>query len=408
MTPFSSTPRNTQSDANQQSAFNPYIRHEEPLTHVANRASIYGPVDTWLITRYDDAVALFKDARFVKDRRKIDQAPAEQSAYVQPSTEPRHMLNTDPPDHTRLRGLTSKAFTPRMIEQLRPRIQEMTDELIDAVEKKGKMDVYADFALPLPSMVISEMLGVPQADRSQVYEWIQTTFVIKPESDSGQAEGNRLKAAEDFYRYLVDLLASKRAHPGDDLISGLLQARDHGNALSEEELISTIRLLIIAAHDTTVNLISNGTLALLEHPDQLHRLQRDPSLIVSAVEELLRYVSPLKLSTERWANEDVVLHDQLIQKGDLVVISLISTNTEEAHFAHPEELDLARQVNKHLAFGKGIHMCLGAPLARLEGQIAFETLLRRLPNLHLAVDPAQLEWELRPIIIGLAALPVTF
>ena len=187
----------------------------------------------------------------------------------------------------------------------------------------------------------------------------------------------------------MDLLASKRAHPGD-------------------ELISTIRLLIIAAHDTTVNLISNGTLALLEHPDQLHRLQRDPSLIVSAVEELLRYVSPLKLSTERWANEDVVLHDQLIQKGDLVVISLISTNTEKAHFAHPEELDLARQVNKHLAFGKGIHMCLGAPLARLEGQIAFETLLRRLPNLHLAVDPAQLEWELRPIIIGLAALPVTF
>ncbi len=212
----------------------------------------------------------------------------------------------------------------------------------------------------------------------------------------------------EFIQYIKTLLDKKRAHPGNDLTSNLVQVEENGDALSENELISMTFLLIVAGHETTVNLIGNGTLALLQHPDQMQLLQHDPTLIPTAVEELLRFTAPVNLSDERWANEDIPMHGKVIHKGDMVYASLAGANTDPQQFHHPDTLDITRQENQHLAFGKGIHYCLGAPLARLEGQIAFGTLIQRLPNLRLASDPAQLLWNNNPMLRGLKSLPVTF
>lgn len=396
------------------SAFYARLRQQGPLTRLPD--FLGNGSDGWLVTHYDDVIALLKDPRFIKDMRKYARQQTglpgsgatvvadSQSSLVERFAWRRDMLTSDPPDHTRLRHLASKAFTPRMIEQLRPRIQQITDELLDAVESKGEMDLIAEFAFPLPITVISEMLGIPQADRHLFRAWTQEIL-----NSTGQADSTAIIAAEgDFIQYLKDLLVSKRAQPGNDLVSEMLQVKEQGDELSEDELISTIWLLIVAGHETTVNLIGNGTLTLLQHPDQLDLLRRDSSLIVAAVEELLRYTGPVSLSSLRWADEDIVMHNQLIHKGDLVLVSLISANTDPQQFTDPDVLDLTRQINKHLAFGKGIHVCLGAPLARLEGQIAFETLLRRLPNLQLVGNPEQLGWNLSLILRGLTGLPVTF
>ena len=292
-----------------------------------------------------------------------------------------------------------------MIEQLRPRIQQITNELLDAVHERGEMDLINDFAYPLPITVISEMLGIPVKDRQQFRTWTQ---VLVNTGEQNQQESLKTSEIGEFLRYIKSLLDEKRAHPGSDLTSDLVQVEENGDALSENELISMIFLLIVAGHETTVNLIGNGTLALLQHPDQVQLLQHDPSLIPSAVEELLRYTAPVNLSDERWASEDISIHGKVIRKGEMVYASLIGANTDPRQFQHPEELDVARQENQHLAFGKGIHYCLGAPLARLEGQIAFATLLQRLPNLRLASDPAQLTWNNNFMLRGLRSLPVTF
>ncbi len=392
-------------------AFYAHLRKLGPLTRIVDS---FGSGDAWIVTHYDDVVAVLKDPRFVKDTRKYTRSQAGQSDSAEAADSQtsraerfawrRDMLTTDPPDHTRLRQLVSKAFTPRMIEQLRPRIQQIADALIDAVEARGEMDLIADFALPLPITVISEMLGIPEADRHQFRTWTQVLI----NSSVGADQAASIAAEEAFLQYLKDLVASKRAKVGDDLISDMLQVEEQGDALSEYELISTIWLLIIAGHETTVNLIGNGMLALLEHPDQLHLLQHDPSLIVSAVEELLRYTAPLNFSTVRWAGEDVPIGDKVIHKGEPVFISFSAANIDSQQFHHPEVLDITRQENQHLAFGKGIHSCLGTSLARLEGQIAFGTLLRRLPDLRLACSPEQLTWTPSFQFHELTSLPVTF
>jgi cytochrome P450 PksS len=316
----------------------------------------------------------------------------------------RDMLSVDPPDHTRLRSLVSKAFTPRMIEQLRPRIQQVADELLDAVQAQGRMDLIADFAFPLPITVISEMLGIPTADRLRFRSWSQTivTGTAGPEPEKAYA------VLEEFVQYIKTLLAEKREHPGSDLVSSLVQVEDRGDALSEAELISTIFLLIVAGHETTVNLIGNGMLTLFLHPEQLRQLQQNPALLPSAIEELLRYTAPVSLSSPRWASEDIPMHGEVIHKGEMVFVSLIGADTDSQQFTDPAILDIARQENQHVAFGKGIHFCLGAPLARLEGQIAIGTLLQRLPSLRLASEPARLTWTHSPILRGLTSLPVTF
>lgn len=370
--------------------FYAHQRATEPLFYVPG-------LDAWVLTNYEDALWLLKDPRFTKDHRKLAQAE-EHGQETEISL--RTLLMVDPPDHTRLRSLVSKAFTPRMIEQLRPRIQQITDELLDAVEEQGTMDLIPAFAYPLPITVISEMLGIPARDRQQFRRLTQAIVDM--------SEDRWTNVIQEFFGYIQALLVEKRAHPDQDLISGLIQAEENGDQLNENELLSMIFLLIVAGHETTANLLGNGTLALLQHPEQLQQLQRDPLLIPQAVEELLRYTAPVSLSDERWATEDISLHGKLIRKGDMVVAALVAANADPQHCPGGAELDITRQSQQHLAFGKGIHFCLGAPLARLEGQIAFSTLLRRLPNLRLTSDPAQLTWNANPMLRGLKSLPVAF
>lgn len=382
------------------------IRAQEPLAYL-----MVNGMGFWVATTYEDAVAILKDPRFIKDRQKLmspeetQQSAEARSSHYEPLAWRRDMLMVDPPDHTRLRRLVSKAFTPRMIEQLHPRIQQITDELLEAFAGRGTVDLIANFAFPLPIMVISEMLGIPSADRQQFRAWIQT--IAKAAIDPGQA-AKGIAAEEAFLHYIQMLIAQKRDHPTQDLISGLVQAEEQGDTLSEEELISTIFLLIVAGHETTVNLLGNGVLALLEHPDQLDRLRAEPALISSTIEELLRYTPPV-MNSILWASEDIPMHGKVIRKGEVVQACLVAANMDAQQFADPHQLDITRQENQHLAFGKGIHYCLGAPLARLEGHIAISTLLRRLPHLRLACEPEQLVWNMTPANHrGLASLPVLF
>jgi cytochrome P450 PksS len=389
-------------------AFFTRLREQGPLIRLT---APFGGGESWIVTNYEDTVAVLKDPRFIKDVQKISPAQAGQDAAGESAsathrflTWRRDMLTVDPPDHTRLRSLTSKAFTPRMIEQLRPRIQEIANELLDTVQAQGQMNLITDFAFPLPITVISEMLGIPTADRPQFRTWSQAlvTAPLDPELAAKNA------VLETFIQYIKTFLADKRIHPGLDLPSSMIQAEEHGDVLSETELISTVFLLIVAGHETTVNLIGNAVLALLLHPDQMNLLRADPSLLPSAIEELLRYTAPVSMSSPRWACEDISMHGEVIHKGELVFVSLVGANTDPRQFSDPTVLDILRQENQHVAFGKGIHFCLGAPLARLEGQIAIGTLLQRLPNLRLASQSEQLTWTPTPILRGLTSLPVTF
>lgn len=382
---------------------------QEPLYRLDD---FFGRGAAWVAFRHEDVVAILKDPRFVQDIRKFSPTEDQQEAvsenasmnkFVEWSKRMPNMLSVDPPDHTRLRRLASKAFTPHTIEGLRPRIQRIADELLDAVQERGSMDLIADFAYPLPMTVISEMLGIPAADRDQFREWTRELLIASLNPSQADTVGEVL---DKFVEYIKGLLADKRANPGDDITTGLVQAHDEGDQLSENELISTIWLLIIAGHETTVNLIGNGTLALLQHPEQMRLLRSDPSLLPSAVEELLRYAGPVIIGS-RFAGEDLTMHGKNIRKGEMIVVSLAAANLDPHQFSNPEVLDISREENEHLALGKGIHLCLGAPLARLEGQIAFGTLLRRLPNLRLAVAPEQLTYN--PITLrSLVSLPVLF
>ncbi|QBD76841.1 cytochrome P450 [Ktedonosporobacter rubrisoli] len=379
---------------------------KEPLVRIEGVPEI-GFV--WLAADYEDVIAILRDPRFVKDRLKFMPPQSGQDAAADDGTPNvmmwwRNMLTVDPPDHTRLRGLVSKAFTPRMIEQLRPQIQHITDELLDKVQPQGKMDLIADFAYPLPMTVISDMLGIPVSDRQQFRDWSRTLMSM---TTTQQGAAPELAAiVEVFVKYIQDLLEARREHPGTDLTSALIQAHDQGDSLSETELISTIWLLILAGHETTVSLIGNGMLSLFQHPEQLDMLRKDPTKLPAAIEELLRYAGPIQF-VERLANEDVKLHNQVIHRGEMVLLSLSMANLDPHQFSGPESLNITREENKQLAFGKGIHACLGAPLARLEGQIAIGTLLKRLPGIRLAIEPEQAVWAPSQFR-GLASLPVTF
>lgn len=374
-------------------AFYAQLRATEPLVYVEG-------MRTWLLTTYEDALWLLKEPRLTKDMRKVARMEGSDGQIKEEMAQMPNMLTVDPPDHTRLRSLVSKSFTPRMIEQLRPRIQQIADELIDAVQDQGSMDLISAFAYPLPITVISEMLGIPATDRQRFRIWTQAII--------NGLEESQMETLQAFFEYIHTLLDMKRVHPGNDLTSSLIQVEEHGDQLCENELVSMIFLLIVAGHETTVNLLGDGTLALLQHPDQLELLRNEPALLPTAVEELLRYTSPVSLSDERWASEDIELHGKVIRKGEKVHAALISANDDPEHFSEKTTLDITRKENQHLAFGKGIHYCLGAPLARLEGQIAFGTLLRRLPGLRLDCDPAQLRWSMNAMLRGLQSLPVTF
>jgi cytochrome P450 PksS len=362
----------------------------------------------WLVTRYDDVAAVLKDERFAKDRlNALTPGQMARQPWLPGVFKPlmRNMLDLDPPDHTRLRGLVQKAFTPRLIEQMRPRIQTLTDSLFDAVGAQGRMDLIRDYALPVPTTVIAEMLGVPVEDRHKFHRWSRALMLA---SSTSWGVLKAIPSVWFFLRYIRKLLAARRASPRDDLVSALVQVEEAGQHLSEDELLAMVVLLLIAGHETTVNLIGNGTLALLEHPDQMEKLRSDPALIRPAVEELLRYHSPVEMATERYAREDVPIAGITIPRGGFVFAVIASANRDERQFAHPDILDITREPNRHLAFGQGIHFCLGATLARLEGQIAINTLLRRAAGLQLAVPPGELRWRRGLVLRGLESLPVTF
>ncbi|MED2490559.1 cytochrome P450 [Bacillus thuringiensis] len=372
----------------------------------------YGMGGTWVALHYDDVITILKDSRFIKDLRKFTPLHDKQHPILENPVASKlfdwlmnmpNMLTVDPPDHTRLRRLVSKAFTPRMIEDLRPRIQQIADELLVAVQEQGKMEIISDFAYPLPIIVISEMLGIPTTDRSQFREWTKVLMNASVYPSEGAAVTTTL---EKFIQYIEALLNEKRLNPDADLISELVQTKEQEDKLSNNELLSTIWLLIIAGHETTVNLISNGVLALLQHPEQMNLLRENPSLISSAVDELLRYSGPV-MFISRLASEDMTIHGKIIRKGDLVLLSLTAANIDPQKFTYPEILNISREENNYLAFGAGIHHCLGAPLARLEGQIALGTLLQRLPNLRLAIKPDQLNYN-HSKIRSLVNLPVFF
>jgi cytochrome P450 len=385
-------------------AFYARLRKTAPV----QRATLRDGQTVWLVTGFADVEAAFTDPRLVKDprnARSVDELArlptlTETTRYIRS-----HLLYRDPPDHTRLRRLVSKAFTPRMVEQLRPRIQAIADALLDAVAGRGEMDLIKDYAFPLPITVIAEMLGIPAADRDQFRDWSDALLTGTPPLPPPPAA---LAAAEGLRRYFEARFEERRRAPAEDLITGLLQAEEAGDKLSREELHGMVYLLLIAGYETTANLIGNGTLALLQHPDQLARLRNDPMLLPSAVDELLRFCAPVATSTIRYAADNVTLGGKVIPKGDIVLVVVMAANRDPDRFPSPDALDITRADNKHLGFGHGNHYCLGAPLARLEGEIALGTLLRRMPGLRLSVAPEALTWRPNFIVRGLVKLPVAF
>jgi cytochrome P450 len=317
------------------------------------------------------------------------------------------MLLLDPPDHTRLRSLVHKAFTPRMVAQLRPSIQQLTDELLDVAaetaRREGAVDLMAAFAYPLPVAVICALLGVPQEDYVQFHGWSDAIARTLDLNDDPAIYDRGAVAARTLTDYLDGLLSARRLKPQNDLISALVGLELEGDKLTKEELFGTCALLLIAGHETTVNLIGNGTLALLSHPDQWQLLQAEPELAPAAVEELLRYDSPVQMTT-RIAHETFEHRGHTIRRGQEVAFLLGAANRDPDRFPNPDRLDITRSDNRHLSFGGGIHYCLGAPLARLEGEIAFNTLARRFPSLHRA--STKVTHRDNFLLRGLTALPV--
>ena len=380
------------------------LREQDPVHH--------SPLGFYVLTRYEDCANILRDPRssndFTNSEAAVEEAAKQGLDLRELAAEgARPFLFMDPPDHTRLRGLVSKAFTPRVVEELRPRAQQVVDRLLDAAVARGEFDVIADLAYPLPVTIISEMLGVPAEDHEVFQGWsremarsLDPDFVLPPD-----VLERRERASEEFAEYFRALIAKRRGDLRDDLVSALIAVEDGGETLSENELLSTCILLLIAGHETTVNLIGNGMLALLRHPDQMALLRSDPALIKTAVEELLRFDPPVQL-TGRTAKEDIPLSEGVLPKGQQAILLLGAANRDPRQFVDPDRLDITRAENRHLAFGMGIHFCLGAPLARIEGQIAIGEMARRLGSAELAVaEPAYKE---NVTLRGLASLPVRF
>ncbi len=369
----------------------------------------------WVVARHQDCLAMLRDKRVSSDSLNVDtgrmpegfRTPiAEDDPVAQAMIEMRPFLFRDPPDHTRLRGLVSKAFTPKVVESLRERTQLMVDELLDEAFEANQVDLLEAFAYPLPVRVICDLLGVPVEDHDRFKEWsnalargLDPDFLLAKEVIDARGE-----AVLQFSQYFFELLADRKKHPGEDLLSRLVAAEDGGTTLSEAEMLSTCILLLVAGHETTVNLISGGTLALLSHPDQLHRFRTDPEVGRSAVEEMLRYVSPVQL-TGRALTEDCEFGGVEFAAGDFAMLLLASGNRDPDQFEDPDRFDVARTPNNHLGFGFGIHHCLGAPLARMETQVALTSLVKRAPGLALAVD--QVSYKSNVVLRGMEALPVS-
>jgi cytochrome P450 len=409
-------------DTSVSAAFNPFepgffadpyrqyadLRAHDPVHH--------SPLQVFVITRYDDVVRVLRDPSLSVDVdnalptvRMLQAVELYGDAVRQP---PRTILNLDPPDHTRLRRLVSKAFTPRSVEQLRPRIVELVDDLLDALAAAtsdtadGVVDVVQHVAFPLPFAVISEMLGMPEADRDQLRTWSHTlTKTLDPVLDPADVQAV-IAAGDGMAAHIADAVAWKRSHPADDLLTRLIQAEDEGDTLTEQELLDQVTLLFVAGHETTVNLIGNGLWHLLRHPAQLADLHADPGLEANAVDELLRYDSPVQFS-RRIPVVDLEVGGTTVPAGTFVLTGLGAANRDPAHFGPTaDELDLRRpDARDHVAFGSGVHHCLGASLARLEAAITLGRIVRRFPAIAPATDEA--DWNGRVVLRGLESLLVT-
>lgn len=385
-----------------------WLRAHSPV----HRTTLPSGVEAWLVTRYADARQALADTRLSKNPAHHAESahakgktgiPGERKAELMT-----HLLNIDPPDHTRLRRLVSKAFTPRRIAEFAPRVQELTDRLIDGFAAKGEADLIHEFAFPLPIYAICDLLGVPEEDQDDFRDW--AGMMIR---HGGGPRGGVARSVKKMRGYLLELIHRKRENPGDDLISGLIRASDHGEHLTENEAAAMAFILLFAGFETTVNLIGNGVHTLLRHPAERERLQRslaagETELLATGVEELLRFDGPVELATWRYATEELAIGGQRVRAGDPVLVVLAAADRDPERFGGPDTLDLSRSDNQHLGYGHGIHYCLGAPLARLEGQSALATLLKRLPDLRLAGDPADLRWRGGLIMRGLRTLPVEF
>ena len=383
------------------------LRGEAPVA----RVRIQG-VQAWLVTRYEDIRDGLSDPRLSNDPMLADEATRAVPWVGASVATARHMLRVDPPDHTRMRGLVARAFTPRRIERMRPRIQAIADELIDAIAPRGRADLVAEFALPLPLTVISELLGIPREERAVFVGWANVFFGVE------EGDAARIVEARQWINRYLEALIEHRMHShatrGVDaeqgtLLDGLIAARDAGDRLTSDELIAMGFLLLVAGYETTVHLIGNGLASLLPQRDQYETLCRDPSLIRSAIEEFLRHEAPVKIAPfVRVATTPVELGGVTILPGQPVLFALAAGNRDPAQFLDPDRLDITRAERAHLAFGHGVHFCLGAPLARLEAEIAFTTLLARCPDLALAVASDALAWRTSRVVRGLKRLPVTF
>ncbi len=379
------------------------MREEDP---VYRSIQPWSDNPAWFLTRYEDCVNMLKDSRFGKQVRQ--RLPKEILTERFPPLLPdnqwssinRHMLNLDPPDHTRLRTLVHKAFTPRMVNNMKPRIKEIAQNLLDDMADKSEADLISDFAFPLPMTVIAEMLGIPVSDQGKFHRWTQEILYANEETTNA--------AIIEFVAYMHNMLDRYHKEPEENILSALVQAEESGDRMNHTELLSMIFLLLVAGHETTVNLIGNGTLALMQHPDQMQKLQDDPRLINSAIEEMLRYNGPVETSTWRCVFEPVEIGGKMLEPGDGVYAVLLGANRDPAMFDDPNTFDITRTPNKHIAFGHGIHYCVGAPLARLEGTIAVNALLDRFPKLDLNTAIDDLVWNDDILLHGMKALPVRY
>src|SRR5918993_5108777 len=379
----------------------------------------FGPQETFFVTHYDEVIKTLLDERFAVDPHSTmsseqvekleDQTPEEFRLFS------RSIISLDPPDHTRLRKLVQPSFTGRGMQALRGTIQHVVDDLLDQAEQDAaergeaapdrRMDLIEAFAYPFPVTVISDMLGIPREDRETIRGWTENLLRV----DRGRMDEEVRSGLREFIDYLRDLFERKRQAPTEDMISRLVHAEEDGEILDEDEILATVFLMFLAGHVTTVNLVGNGVVALLTHPDQLAKLKADPELLAKGVvEETLRYWGPIDFIGRRTATEDIEVGGTVIPKGEEATVNLSSANRDPERFANPDVFDITRpDANRHVAFGKGIHVCLGAPLARVEGQVAFATLFRRYPELRLAVPAEEVRWG-ASFLRGFARLPVLF
>ncbi len=379
------------------------LRSEDPV-HWSDR------LGSWILTRYDDVTwALLNHQRLINSGRIatiLDQLPEKDRERMRPLYH--HfsggLIHSDPPDHTRVRTLVNKAFTPRAVESMRSRAEAIVNELLDTVEKSEKMDVIRDFAYPLPTIVICDILGLPAKDREEFKRWSDGIIELTAVSPlTVEAADRARQSLVELREYFSSLVADRRKNPRSDMLSVLVAAEEQGDRLSLAELLSTSVTLLVAGHETTTHLIGNGLFALLQHPGQFQMLRDDPSLMAGAIEEFLRYDSPLQRQLRR-ASETMEMGGKQIREGDLVSVMLGAANRDPAAFPEPNRLDITRAENRHVSFGKGIHFCLGAPLARIEGPIALSALLSRFPRMRLAAD--SFEWQHDIAFRGLRALPI--